>query len=409
MARMMNNQTTSQEIISIPIMTPQTVREICERVISEQSKVDRLLSSQEVAELLGLTVQTVWAMRRDGRLPYVETGEGRYMFRRSDIEEWIERRTKRERTPAQIAREDPGTGAVMMRVKTSNSGHTRIIHYLWDSGLAGDIIKSCGLSGLIVYLYLLRYTLGWEQQRWTDHKYCSIRKMAQRLKISPVTVKRALQKLEEYGCVTLFDNGPGRRPEYSVYFPDDFESDANYTATETVAPRQNPSISHEQNCSTTATETVAPSEQNCRTTATETVAPHKEKKETFKESVKQTPPNGGDTNTQEEIYWRKIQDIVYKVVDFDEYKIIANLENRDTEIVDNTLYIKQTGRLSMDSLGDSLKQNIKTAMIYLGIEDPEICFVNSLEELRRKQRGREAARSSRKTKQAPEVYGAAIG
>jgi excisionase family DNA binding protein len=51
--------------------------------------MDRLLTAEELAELLGMRTDWVWAQARAGRIPHVRLG--RYCrFRASAIEAWLE-------------------------------------------------------------------------------------------------------------------------------------------------------------------------------------------------------------------------------------------------------------------------------------------------------------------------------
>ena len=59
--------------------------------------VKEFMTSQQVAEALGVTRQTVMKLVRAGRLPAIvmETDENRTLtrFRRSDVDQWIDERT----------------------------------------------------------------------------------------------------------------------------------------------------------------------------------------------------------------------------------------------------------------------------------------------------------------------------
>lgn len=55
---------------------------------------DRLLDARDVAELLGVKETWVRDAAREGRIPHVRIG--RYVrFRLADVQEWIERQTRR--------------------------------------------------------------------------------------------------------------------------------------------------------------------------------------------------------------------------------------------------------------------------------------------------------------------------
>jgi excisionase family DNA binding protein len=53
--------------------------------------MDRLLTPDEVAKVLGVSVRYVWRMGRTGRLPRIKPPGTRYVrFRQSDVEHYIE-------------------------------------------------------------------------------------------------------------------------------------------------------------------------------------------------------------------------------------------------------------------------------------------------------------------------------
>jgi excisionase family DNA binding protein len=56
--------------------------------------MERLLTAHEVAEILGVHVNYVWAEAKAGRIPSISIGRNR-RFRREDIERWIEENTRR--------------------------------------------------------------------------------------------------------------------------------------------------------------------------------------------------------------------------------------------------------------------------------------------------------------------------
>ena len=55
---------------------------------------DPMLTTREVAELLGVDVQTIraWTKRDDDPIPVVRLPDGRMRFRRSALEAWIDGR-----------------------------------------------------------------------------------------------------------------------------------------------------------------------------------------------------------------------------------------------------------------------------------------------------------------------------
>jgi excisionase family DNA binding protein len=56
--------------------------------------MERLLTAHEVAEILGVHVNYVWAEAKAGRIPSISIGRNR-RFRREDIERWLEENTRR--------------------------------------------------------------------------------------------------------------------------------------------------------------------------------------------------------------------------------------------------------------------------------------------------------------------------
>ncbi|MFH1738666.1 MAG: helix-turn-helix domain-containing protein [bacterium] len=81
------------------------IDEAVERKLQETQAADSLLDADQVADILGLKKQTVWQMRRRGVLSYVETAPGRFMFRRSDIDRYVDEHTTRNKTAREKARE----------------------------------------------------------------------------------------------------------------------------------------------------------------------------------------------------------------------------------------------------------------------------------------------------------------
>ena len=51
--------------------------------------MDKLLTADEVAELLGMKTDWVWAQARAGRIPHVRLGRYR-RFRESAVEAWLQ-------------------------------------------------------------------------------------------------------------------------------------------------------------------------------------------------------------------------------------------------------------------------------------------------------------------------------
>lgn len=53
----------------------------------------RLLTAEQVAEILAVPKQRVWAMSRRGEIPTVRLGPRDVRYQTDDIEAWIARRT----------------------------------------------------------------------------------------------------------------------------------------------------------------------------------------------------------------------------------------------------------------------------------------------------------------------------
>ncbi len=56
----------------------------------------RLMSVRQIAEVLGVAVQTIYGWVSQGRLPIVKVGR-RTMFHPVEVERWIEMRSRKER------------------------------------------------------------------------------------------------------------------------------------------------------------------------------------------------------------------------------------------------------------------------------------------------------------------------
>jgi excisionase family DNA binding protein len=57
---------------------------------------ERLLTAREVAELLGVSAETILRWTRDGKLPAIRLPSGAWRFREDDLEAWmLERATPR--------------------------------------------------------------------------------------------------------------------------------------------------------------------------------------------------------------------------------------------------------------------------------------------------------------------------
>lgn len=56
--------------------------------------MERLLTAPEVAEILGVHVNYIWAEAKRGRIPSITIGRNR-RFRTPEIERWLEENTQR--------------------------------------------------------------------------------------------------------------------------------------------------------------------------------------------------------------------------------------------------------------------------------------------------------------------------
>ena len=55
---------------------------------ADRNEVERLWIAEDVAEFLGIHVQTVYRKARTGEIPSLKVGGAR-RFRRSEIEQWV--------------------------------------------------------------------------------------------------------------------------------------------------------------------------------------------------------------------------------------------------------------------------------------------------------------------------------
>ncbi len=91
--------------VEIPILTLDDVRRVVREELERFQLSDPLLDAKEAATLLGVKPRTVWDWRKEGRLPYVEISSGCFRFRKSEIEKFLDERTKREPTPTEYGRD----------------------------------------------------------------------------------------------------------------------------------------------------------------------------------------------------------------------------------------------------------------------------------------------------------------
>ncbi|MGB9878346.1 MAG: helix-turn-helix transcriptional regulator [Candidatus Pelagibacter ubique] len=57
---------------------------------------EKLLSSQEVAMLLGVPVERIYTWTHMRKLPYIRISRKMIRFRKSDVEKWLQERTIKE-------------------------------------------------------------------------------------------------------------------------------------------------------------------------------------------------------------------------------------------------------------------------------------------------------------------------
>ena len=79
-------------------MSPSWVKEVELEKGSNSQNVKEFLRPRELAALLGVSVWTVYTMSDQGKLPVVYRDNNKHgkqrMFRKKDIEEWLEKRRK---------------------------------------------------------------------------------------------------------------------------------------------------------------------------------------------------------------------------------------------------------------------------------------------------------------------------
>ena len=71
--------------------------------------LERLLSVDELSELLGVSVHTIYSWVAQGRLPLVKVGK-RTMFQPGEIERWVAERSSSERCSGADAPRPGGRG-----------------------------------------------------------------------------------------------------------------------------------------------------------------------------------------------------------------------------------------------------------------------------------------------------------
>lgn len=61
---------------------------------------DKLLTAEQVAEMLGFTVGTIYNLVSQGRIPYIKLSKRALRFRADEIDKWIKEKSQEERTTA---------------------------------------------------------------------------------------------------------------------------------------------------------------------------------------------------------------------------------------------------------------------------------------------------------------------
>jgi len=90
--------------IEIPVISLDDIRQVVREELDRLRLADALVDAKEAADLLGVKPRTIWDWRKQGRLPYVEISPSCYRFRKSDIEQFLAKRTRREPTSAEFAK-----------------------------------------------------------------------------------------------------------------------------------------------------------------------------------------------------------------------------------------------------------------------------------------------------------------
>lgn len=106
---MPSNQ-TPEPIKAEITLNPEDLRSICREIIADEFRHlldnERLLTSEEVAEIFKVQSRTICQWKRDGLIPFVEMSETCFRFRLSDVRKLIEQRTRKEESAGEWAQKN---------------------------------------------------------------------------------------------------------------------------------------------------------------------------------------------------------------------------------------------------------------------------------------------------------------
>jgi len=63
---------------------------------NKSDKLEKLMTLEEVAEYLRLSVHTIYKMAQKGKIPALKAGK-KWRFRKEDIDYWLERSNKNQK------------------------------------------------------------------------------------------------------------------------------------------------------------------------------------------------------------------------------------------------------------------------------------------------------------------------
>jgi len=89
--------------IEIPVPTLDEIRQVIREELERFQLADCLLDAKQAAILIGVKPRTIWDWRKAGRLAFIEISPGSFRFRKSEIQKFLDERTKREATPGEFA------------------------------------------------------------------------------------------------------------------------------------------------------------------------------------------------------------------------------------------------------------------------------------------------------------------
>ena len=87
----------------VDIPTIEEFRRVIREELARAQAQDRLFTAQEAAEYLNVNVRTIWAWRKDGKLPFAEISPGSYRFKESDLKAFLAERSRKEPSPSEYA------------------------------------------------------------------------------------------------------------------------------------------------------------------------------------------------------------------------------------------------------------------------------------------------------------------